>query len=110
MMDPNPEGAPWPRVGEKEQFAYGGACGSVLRPFALKKCAETAANPKYVKDIFGSGGVVGADHALSFIRYGAKALQIASAVMNQDAGTCYVNLETGLRAHMYLAQRTDLKD
>lgn len=82
LMDPNPEGNPWPRVGQNQKVAFGGACGSVLRPFALKKCAETAANPRFKGDIFGSGGIVSADHALSFIQYGAKALQIASAVMD----------------------------
>lgn len=71
FMDPNPAGTPWPKVGVKEEFAFGGACGSLLRPFALKKCAETAANPKFTGEIFGSGGIVGPDHALSFIRYGA---------------------------------------
>lgn len=74
LMDPGPDGNPWPRVGLGEKFTYGGACGSVLRPFALKKCSETAANPNFTGEIFGSGGIVGPDHAISFIRYGAKAL------------------------------------
>jgi dihydropyrimidine dehydrogenase (NADP+) len=73
-MDPNAEGTPWPKVGVDDKVTYGGACGSVLRPFALKKCAETAANKNYTGDIFGSGGIIGPDHALSFIRFGAKAL------------------------------------
>jgi hypothetical protein len=44
------------------------------------------------------------------MRYGAKALQLASAVMNQDAATCYYNLESGLRAHLYMCERKDLKE
>jgi dihydroorotate dehydrogenase len=40
----------------------------------LKKCAETSANKKFTGDIFGSGGVIAADHAVNFMRYGAKAL------------------------------------
>jgi dihydropyrimidine dehydrogenase (NADP+) len=43
-----------------------------LRPYALKKCAEVAQNVPGI-EIFGSGGVVGGDHAMSFFNYGAKA-------------------------------------
>jgi dihydropyrimidine dehydrogenase (NADP+) len=44
-----------------------------LRPFALRKCADVA---KLVPDIeiFGSGGIISGDHAMSFLQYGAKAL------------------------------------
>lgn len=74
MMDPDPNGDPWPAVGRKKEFAFGGATGGILRPFALKKCAEVALNPKYKKEIMGTGGIASGEHAIAFIRYGAKAL------------------------------------
>ena len=42
LMDPKPDGDPWPAVGEKKHVAFGGATGSFLRPIALRKCTETA--------------------------------------------------------------------
>jgi dihydropyrimidine dehydrogenase (NADP+) len=43
-----------------------------LRPYALRKTAEVhSALPEL--EIFGSGGIISGDHALSYINYGAKA-------------------------------------
>jgi len=108
LMDPSPLGVPWPAVGEQQHVAYGGATGAVLRPFALKKASEVA---KAVPDIeiFGSGGIISGDHAMSYLRYGSKALQICSAVQDQDASTVAYDLTTSIKAHMYLAQREDLR-
>jgi dihydropyrimidine dehydrogenase (NADP+) len=103
LMDPNPDGTPWPAVGVKKETAFGGAAGSVLRPFALKKCAEVASNPKIKIPILGTGGIVGPDNAIAFIRYGASVLQVCSAVQNLDAPTVVYDLETGLKAHIYLS-------
>lgn len=108
LMDPNPEGIPWPAVGDQQHVAYGGATGSVLRPFALKKASEVAKLVPGI-DIFGSGGIISGDHAMSYIRYGSKALQVCSAVQDQDASTVAFDLQTSIRAHMYLSQREDLK-
>lgn len=74
MMDTKIDGEPWPAVGIKKEFAFGGATGPLLRPFALKKCAEVGSREDIFIDIMGSGGIVNADHAISFLRYGAKAL------------------------------------
>lgn len=108
LMDPSPEGIPWPAVGDKKHVAYGGATGAVLRPFALKKASEVA---KAVPDIeiFGSGGIISGDHAMSYLRYGSKALQICSAVQDQDASTVAYDLTTSLKAHMYLSKKDDLR-
>ena len=59
-------------------------------------------------EIFGSGGIIQGDHALSYIRLGAKALQVCSAVQDQDAATVYYDLDSSLKAHMYLNSRKDL--
>jgi len=108
LMDPNPEGIPWPAVGDKKLVAYGGATGSVLRPFALKKASEVAKNVPGI-EIFGSGGIISGDHAMSYLRYGSKALQICSAVQDQDASTVAYDLTTSIQAHMYLSTREDLR-
>jgi len=108
LMDPNPEGIPWPAVGEKQHVAYGGATGSVLRPFALKKASEVAKAVPEI-EIFGSGGIISGDHAMSYLRYGSKALQICSAVQDQDASTVAYDLTTSIQAHMYLSTREDLR-
>jgi len=108
LMDPSPEGIPWPAVGEKQHVAYGGATGSVLRPFALKKASEVAHMVPGI-DIFGSGGIISGDHAMAYLRYGSKALQICSAVQDQDASTVAFDLITSIQAHMYLSTREDLR-
>jgi len=50
-----------------------------LRPIALRKCVDVANTVPDI-DIFGSGGIISGDHALSYLNYGVKALQICSAV------------------------------
>jgi dihydropyrimidine dehydrogenase (NADP+) len=67
LQDPLPSGEPIVGVGQKErQYAAGGTTGPVLRPFALRKTSDVA---KFVPeiDIFGSGGIISGDHAMSFI-------------------------------------------
>mmetsp|Transcript_27248 Transcript_27248/g.26290 ORF Transcript_27248/g.26290 Transcript_27248/m.26290 type:complete len:260 (-) Transcript_27248:31-810(-) len=108
LQDPYPTGEPIVGVGTEIHFAPGGTTGSVLRPFALKKCVDTAINVPQV-DIFGSGGIISGDHSMSFLQYGAKALQICSAVQNMDAATVYYDLTTSLQANMYLLNNPDLR-
>lgn len=66
LQDPAPDGEPHVGVGVNRQYAAGGTTGSILRPFALRKCSDVA---KFVPDIeiFGSGGILGGDHAMSFL-------------------------------------------
>jgi len=80
-----------------------------LRPFALRKCADVA---KYVPEIeiFGSGGIISGDHAMSYLQYGAKALQICSAVQNLDAATVFYDLKTSLQANMFCLTKKELYD
>lgn len=68
-----PSGMPIVGVGEANHFANGGTTGSILRPFALRKCSDVAIHVDGI-EIFGSGGIVSGDNALAFINYGAKAL------------------------------------
>ena len=101
LIDPYPTGEPFLPVGSAKQYSAGGTTGSVLRPFALKKCADVA---KFVPDIeiFGSGGIISGDHAMSYLQYGAKALQVCSAVQNLDLATVYYDLKTSLQANLYM--------
>lgn len=66
LADPLPSGEPALGVGSANQYAAGGTTGTVLRPFALKKCSDVAKLvPKL--DIFASGGIISGDHSMSFI-------------------------------------------
>ncbi len=110
LQDPLPDGAPIVGVGLKDRlYAPGGTTGSVLRPFALRKCADVAKMVPEI-EIFGSGGIISGDHAMSYLQYGAKALQICSAVQNLDAATVFYDLKTSLQANIYCLSRKDLYD
>jgi dihydropyrimidine dehydrogenase (NADP+) len=67
LQDPLPSGEPIIGVGQKEShYAPGGTTGSVLRPFSLRKCSDVAMIVPGI-DIFGSGGIISGDHAMSYI-------------------------------------------
>ena len=56
-----------------------------------------------------TGGIVNAQHALSYAKYGrASVFQIASAIQQQDFGIIE-DLNSGLKALLYLTKRDDLK-
>lgn len=108
LQDPLPSGEPTVGVGQKaKHHSAGGMTGPVLRPFALRKCSEVATNVPEI-DIFGSGGIISGDHAMSFLQYGAKALQICSAVQNLDAATVFYDLKTSLQANIYCLSKKEL--
>lgn len=72
LIDPKPSGSPTVSVGSDKFYTPGGTTGTTLRPFALKKTADVAKTVDI--DIFGSGGIIGGDHALAYLNLGAKAL------------------------------------
>jgi dihydropyrimidine dehydrogenase (NADP+) len=110
LQDPLPSGEPVVGVGQTQKHhSAGGMTGPILRPFALRKCSDVA-NVVPDIDIFGSGGIISGDHAMSFIQYGAKALQICSAVQNLDAATVFYDLKTSLQANMYCLSKKELYD
>src|SRR5690606_24616304 len=59
-------------------------------------------------DIFGSGGIISGDHAMSFLQYGAKAFQICSAIQNLDASTVFYDLKTSVQANIYCLSKKEL--
>lgn len=107
LIDPKPSGEPLLGVGREQLYGYGGTTGSILRPQALRKTSEVAKTVPI--EIFGSGGIISGDHALAYLHYGAKALQVCSAVQNLDAATVIFDLKTSLQAHMYLLNDDELK-
>mmetsp|Transcript_4908 Transcript_4908/g.8144 ORF Transcript_4908/g.8144 Transcript_4908/m.8144 type:complete len:240 (+) Transcript_4908:1-720(+) len=106
INDSDDHGVPYPNVGKHDQTAPGGVAGDALRPFATKVIANMN---KYMAQndvqhepyIFGCGGVSTGQNALHLMRYGAHAVQICSAIMENDFSIIY-DLETGLKQSLYL--------
>jgi dihydropyrimidine dehydrogenase (NADP+) len=109
FMDPDQSLDPYPAVGPKKETFFGGACGSILRPIALR-VATAIANSPHLKnaELMATGGIINAQHALSYAKFGrCSVFQIASAVQEQDFSIIQ-DLNTGLRAALYLTKRDDL--
>ena len=108
-MDPDQLMDPYPAVGPNKEVSFGGACGSLLRPIALRVATNIANHPDLKKaEIMATGGIISALHALSYAKFGRCSIfQIASAVQEQDFSIIQ-DLNTGLRAALYLSKRTDL--
>ncbi len=75
LMDPSPDGRPWPAVGPGEKVAFGGGCGDFVRPIALRKISEIRLD-KDLKNlsVLGTGGCITSEHALAFFRFGAEVI------------------------------------
>jgi dihydropyrimidine dehydrogenase (NADP+) len=98
----------WPAVGNEKKTTYGGLSGNIVRPMALRAVsAVSKALPGY--PILATGGCDSADTALQFLYAGASAVQISSAVQNQDY-TVINDYTTGLKALFYKLSRSDLDD
>ncbi|CAG9861979.1 unnamed protein product [Phyllotreta striolata] len=100
LMQVNPDGTPWPAVGITKRTTYGGVSGNATRPMGLRAVSAIARDVPGLA-ILGVGGVESADTALQYIQCGASAVQICSAVQNQDF-TLVEDYCTGLKALMYL--------
>lgn len=109
FMDPDHSMNPYPAVGPQKQTFFGGACGSILRPIALRVATNIANHPELKNaELMATGGIINAQHALSFAKFGrCSVFQIASAVQEQDFGIIQ-DLNSGLRALLYLMKRDDL--
>lgn len=100
LMTIGADGRPWPAIGKEGRTTYGGVSGNAIRPLALRAVSSIAiALPGF--PILATGGIDSAETALQFIMAGASAVQICSAIQNQDYSVIsdYVS---GLKALMYL--------
>lgn len=107
FMDPTGDNLPWPKVGKKNETFFGGAAGSVIRPISLRVASEIASLNIGLEQM-ATGGIVTGDHAMAYNLYGGcSVFQVCSAVQEHDFSIIQ-DLNTGLKANMYLNQRQDL--
>lgn len=107
LMGLRADASAWPNVGQQKYTKYGGVSGNAIRPISLRAVSAIAkALPGY--PILATGGIDSADVGLQFLHCGAVALQVGSAVQNQDF-TVIDDYLTGLRALLYLQVTTDMK-
>ncbi|CAF3796243.1 unnamed protein product [Rotaria sordida] len=100
LMSIRHDGSAWPSVGKNQFTTYGGVSGNAIRPIALRAVSAIArAFPGY--PILATGGIDSADAGMQFLYAGASALQVCSAVQNQDF-TLIDDYITGLQALLYL--------
>lgn len=100
LMSIRHDGTAWPNVGKTQRTTYGGVSGNAIRPIALRAVSAIAhALPGF--PILATGGIDSADAGLQFLYAGASALQVCSAVQNQDF-TLVEDYITGLQALLYL--------
>lgn len=109
FMDPDHLLDPYPAVGPSKEVFFGGACGSILRPIALRVATNIANHPHLNKaELMATGGIINAHHALAYAKFGrCSVFQIASAVQEQDFSIIQ-DLNSGMRAALYLSKRDDL--
>lgn len=103
LMGVKSDATAWPSVGYEKRTTYGGVSGNAIRPIALKAVSNIArALPGF--PILGIGGIDSADSAMQFIQCGAFAVQVGSAVQNQDF-TLINDYCTGLKTLLYLENK-----
>ncbi|ERL86067.1 dihydropyrimidine dehydrogenase [NADP(+)] [Dendroctonus ponderosae] len=103
LMGINASGIAWPHVGTAKKTTFGGVSGNATRPMGLRAVAAISqALPGF--PILGVGGIDSAYSALEFLQVGARAVQVCSAVQNQDF-TVVEDYITGLKALLYLDGR-----
>jgi len=108
LMGLQDNSAAWPSVGREKKTTYGGMSGNSIRPIALRAVSAIArALPGY--PILATGGVDSADAALQFLHCGASAVQVCSAVQNQDF-TVVDDYIIGLKCLMYMKSSSEFDD
>ncbi|XP_075887436.1 dihydropyrimidine dehydrogenase [NADP(+)]-like isoform X2 [Nelusetta ayraudi] len=100
LMGLKADGSPWPQVGAEKRTTYGGVSGNAIRPIALRAVSAIAkAIPGF--PVLATGGIDSAEAGLQFLHAGASALQVCSAIQNQDF-TLIEDYCVGLKALLYL--------
>ncbi len=110
LQDPLGGEEPSPAVGKDKKVGLSGQAGEFNRPIAMRIAVEIMSQPGYKGELMSTGGIVSSEHALAYLLYGgAKVHQVCSVVMNQDY-TIVDDLNSGLKALLYLRSRKDLKE
>jgi len=100
LMGLNMKGEAWPAVGVAKRTTYGGVSGNAVKPMALKAVSKIAKDmPGF--PILATGGIDSAEVTMQFLYCGASAMQVSSAIQNQDF-TVVDDYITGLKALLYL--------
>ncbi|KAK3092130.1 hypothetical protein FSP39_025414, partial [Pinctada imbricata] len=108
LMGLKSNGTAWPSVGKEQRTTYGGVSGNAIRPIALRAVSAIARElPGF--PILATGGIDSAEAGLQFLQAGASALQVCSAVQNQDF-TLIDDYCTGLKTLLYLRSIDELRD
>ncbi|XP_022092214.1 dihydropyrimidine dehydrogenase [NADP(+)]-like [Acanthaster planci] len=98
----------WPAIGKEQRTTYGGVSGNAIRPIALRAVSAIAgALPGF--PILATGGIDSAEVGLQYLHAGAAALQVCSAVQNQDF-TLIEDYVTGLKALLYMESISAFED
>jgi dihydropyrimidine dehydrogenase (NADP+) len=108
LMGVRADGTAWPNVGSEARTTYGGYSGTAVRPIALRAVSAIArALPGF--PILATGGISSAEIGLEFIMAGAHAVQVCSAVQEEDSSIVQDYI-SGLKALMYVNAREDLRE
>jgi len=100
LMGLNAKGNAWPAVGREKKTTYGGVSGNAVKPMALKAVSSIAKSlPGF--PILATGGIDSADVTMQFLMAGASAMQVSSAIQNQDF-TLVDDYITGLKTLLYM--------
>lgn len=103
LMGLRNDGSAWPNVGKQKRTTYGGVSGNAIRPIALRAVSAIGrALPGF--PILATGGIDSADAGLQFLQAGASALQVCSAIQNQDF-TLIEDYVLGLKTLLYIRGR-----
>ena len=108
LMGLKADSTAWPSIGSKKETTYGGVSGNAIRPIALRAVSHIA-NQLPGFPILATGGIDSADAGLQFLYAGASALQVCSAVQNQDF-TVIDDYITGLKTLLYLKSTDAFND
>lgn len=106
LMQIKGDGTPWPGVGSEMKTTYGGVAGNAIRPIALRAVSAIArALPGF--PVLATGGIDSADVCMQYFNAGASAMQVCSAVQNQDY-TVVQDYISGLKTLLYLKGMSSL--
>ncbi|ESO92596.1 hypothetical protein LOTGIDRAFT_233044 [Lottia gigantea] len=106
LMGIRPDATAWPNIGKEHRTTYGGLSGNAIRPIALRAVSAIARElPGF--PILATGGIDAADSGLQFLLAGASALQVCSAIQNQDF-TVVEDYISGLKTLLYLKSVKEL--